>query len=101
MDVRSLSATAVIANVDQIQTKDTFCKIMPNANSQNITSSKDSVIAAYFKWHFVIYELNALTDFVYQTPTVFGRGHIWYFGPSSSQSIEEKRRFSSPFSEFS
>lgn len=98
---QSLGALNFIANVDQIQTKDTFCKIMPNANSRNITSSKDSVSAAYFKWHFVIYELNALTDFVYQTPTVFGRGHIWYFGPSSSQIIEEKGRFSSPFSEFS
>ncbi len=50
--------------MDQIQTKDTFCKIMPNANSQNIKSSKDSVSAAYFKWH----QINALTDFVYHTP---------------------------------
>lgn len=62
---------------------------MPNANSLNITSSKESVSVAFFKLHFVMYELNALTDFGYQTLTVFGRGHIWYFGPSPSQSIEE------------
>lgn len=37
--------------------------------TRNVTSSKDSVNAAFFKWHFVIYELNALTDFVYQTST--------------------------------
>lgn len=89
VNFHSLGASNFIASVDQIQTKDTFCEIMPNANSLNITSSKESVSAAYFKWHFVMYELNALTDFVSQTPTVFGQGHIWYFGPSPSQSTEE------------
>lgn len=96
---QSLAASDFIVNVLQMWIKSkpkTLLQDRAKCNLCKYYSSRDSVSAAYLT-HLVMEELNALTDFIYQTP----RTHLVFRPVSISENWRIFLKFSSPFSEFS